>query len=418
MIFDPDYSSGKKAITGLSHFVANQQRVFSILRDPASWEISPKPKITSSSMSDEIVFAFPGFERASVELGPWKTELTQLRVVIDGLADESASLRQQLYWSELTRTIAKRLLSDSLVVASAPGKVNVFFAVGAFLKDGYHEVASCYQGLSLREQVLVELSGSFGIDFSGPFREESQKLVPRDRSNLVFKAAEILGEVDPRVRPELVSFLIHKSVPIAGGMAGGSADAAAALVAINELFSAGLDERLVDLAAKLGADVPFSLVGGTAVGLGRGELLTEVPTEGVLHWVMTPNPVGLSTPEVYRKLDILRTEWGIDVSKLESPVVPRALVQAVKTSDALALSKLMHNDLERAALALRPELAAVINEGVGAGALRSMVSGSGPTIAHLVSDAVTSDLVATRLDRAGFPSLVTHSSSAGARLER
>lgn len=417
MKFDIDHTGGKPAIAGVSLLSANPERIFNILRDPGSWGMDLTPRITSTSAPRGIVFAFPGFERASVELSQWRAELTQLKVVIDGLVDERASLAQQSYWTRLTRTISDRLMSEPLVLASAPGKVNIFFAVGAFLKDGFHEVASCYQGLSLREQVLVELSGKFQIDFSGPFQKESEKLVPKDQSNLVFRAAEILNRFDPRVRGELVSFMIHKSVPIAGGMAGGSADGAAALVALNELFRCGLDEKLPELAAELGSDVPFSLSGGTAVGLGRGEQLTGIQTEGILHWVMTPNPVGLSTPEVYRKLDILRTEWGIDVSSLESPVVPRALIHAVQISDAVALSKLMHNDLERAALALRPELAAVIEEGVEAGALRSMVSGSGPTIAHLVSDAVTADLVAKRLERAGFPSLVTHSSISGARLE-
>jgi 4-diphosphocytidyl-2-C-methyl-D-erythritol kinase len=310
-----------------------------------------------------------------------------------------------------------RLGARSSVVASSPAKVNVYFAVGSFLKDGFHDVASCYQALSLREVLSVELEGKFSINFAGPLAESCKQLVPTDATNLVYKAGTALQKLSKVVRPELVGFTIHKSVPIAGGMAGGSADGAAALVALDTLFSAGLEDKLSKAAAKLGSDVPFSLEGGTAIGTGRGEKLSKIESAAVLHWVMTPSHIGLSTPEVYRKLDILRTEAGVDVSSLEQPEVPAELVAALVAGDATDVAKYMHNDLEIAALALRPELATTIEAGRKAGALKSMVSGSGPTIAHLAKDRIHAEQIANRLASAGLPSIATYTSVSGTRLE-
>jgi 4-diphosphocytidyl-2-C-methyl-D-erythritol kinase len=214
-----------------------------------------------------------------------------------------------------------------------------------------------------------------------------------------------------------VSFVIYKSVPIAGGMAGGSADGAAALTALDRLFGAELEPQLPKLAAKLGSDVPFSLQGGTAVGTGRGEKLSQIATDSILHWVMTPSSVGLSTPDVYRKLDVMRTESGVDVSTLEKPEVPTELVAALVSGDAAEVARYMHNDLEVAALALRPELADTIEAGRKAGALKSMVSGSGPTIAHLAKNRIHAEQIANRLNGAGLPSIATYTSVSGTRLE-
>jgi 4-diphosphocytidyl-2-C-methyl-D-erythritol kinase len=266
--------------------------------------------------------------------------------------------------------------------------------------------------------VLVELTGSFSIDFAGPFEAESQLLVPRDSTNLVYQAGEQLKALGSSLGSDKVSFLIHKSVPIAGGMAGGSADAAAALVALNSLFGSGLEDQLPEAAANLGSDVPFSLMGGTAIGVGRGEVLTKVQDGPALHWVMTPNPAGLSTPQVYRQLDVMRVNQGIDVSSLEAPQVPEELLEALASGDVVEVAKLMHNDLEIAAVAMLPELADTLEAGRKAGSLRSMVSGSGPTIAHLAKNAIHAEQIATRLHSAGYPSIVTYTSNSGTRLEK
>jgi 4-diphosphocytidyl-2-C-methyl-D-erythritol kinase len=313
--------------------------------------------------------------------------------------------------------IGRRLLSNP-VVASSPAKVNIYFAVGSFLKDGFHKVASCYQALSLREKVLVESSVHFSIDFAGDYKLQSEASVPKDKSNLVYKAGDELIALGAKSGAEKVSFLINKSVPIAGGMAGGSADAAASLVALNELNQSGLEDRFQEAASKLGADVPFSLIGGTAIGLGRGQVLSKIKVETVLHWVMSPSSFGLSTPQVYRKLDVMRINEGVDVAHLEEPAVPEDLIVALQSGDVKSIANLMHNDLEVAAIAIRPELANILDAGRKAGSLRSMVSGSGPTIAHLAKDRVHAEQIANRLHNAGYEAIVTYTSQSGTRLER
>jgi len=417
MIFEQDHRHTVIASVGTAFFATSASRVFSILNDPSSWGQDRTPRVVSASAPSRLVLTFDGMERATVSISSWSTNFCQLEVVLDGFASENAKAELEDYWTKIWLMLKSRLGDRSSVVCSSPAKVNVFFAVGAFLKNGFHEVASCYQALSLREIVSVELEGRFSINFAGPFAESSRSLVPSDATNLVYKAGVQLAKINTDVFPERVGYVIHKSVPIAGGMAGGSADGAAALVALNQLFGVELDYKLATVAAKLGSDVPFSLAGGTAIGTGRGEKLSKVETEAILHWVMTPSQVGLSTPDVYRKLDVMRTEAGVDVSALEKPAVPEELVAAVVAGSAEEVAQYMHNDLEIAALALRPELATTIEAGRKAGALKSMVSGSGPTIAHLAKDRIHAEQIANRLAMAGFPSIATYTSTSGTRLE-
>jgi 4-diphosphocytidyl-2C-methyl-D-erythritol kinase len=418
VIFEKDFRQTNPASVAIAYFSTGAARVFNILNDPSSWGQTITPRVSSASSPSKIVLSFEATERATVSITSWRTDFCQLEVVLDGFPDDVAKAELESYWFEIWKMLIARVGTRASVVASAPAKVNVYFAVGAFLKNGFHEVASCYQALSLREVVSVELEGKFSIGFAGPFAESSKKLVPTDASNLVYKAGVSLQNLSPAVLPELVGYTIHKSVPIAGGMAGGSADGAAALMALDQLFSAGLEAKLSQAAAKLGSDVPFSLEGGTAIGTGRGEKLSKIETDAILHWVMTPSQVGLSTPDVYRKLDIMRTEAGVDVSTLDIPEVPSELVASLISGDAMELAKYMHNDLEIAALALRPELAATIEAGRKAGALKSMVSGSGPTIAHLAKDRIHAEQIANRLAGAGLPSIATHTSVSGTRLEK
>lgn len=417
MIFELDHRSPSHATVATAHFSAAASRVFGILSDPTSWGLERLPRVASAIAPEKVVLSFDGIERATVNVSPWRMDFCQAEIILDGFADSKSQFELENFWQSVLEMLTNRLGQPKTVVASSPGKVNIYFAVGAFQKDGFHEVASCYQGLALREKVSVELTGQFSIDFAGPFAKLSEEAVPRDSSNLIYKAAVSLSEISPSVKPDQIAFTIHKSVPIAGGMAGGSADAAASLLAVNELFDVGLEGQLGDVAAKLGSDVPFSLTGGTAIGTGRGEILSRVETAAVLHWVMTPSDIGLSTPEVYRKLDLMRVGAGVDVSKLESPEVPRELIDALVSADAKAVAGYMHNDLEIAALAIRPELAEIIDQGKKAGALRSMVSGSGPTVAHLAKDRIHAEQIVARLALAGFPSIATHTSTTGTRLE-
>jgi 4-diphosphocytidyl-2-C-methyl-D-erythritol kinase len=417
VIFETDHRAIEPTLVGLFTVSGNLGQTFNILRDPTSWGQLETPRVVNATEQSKIVFSFDGAQKAVATLSAWNSNVTTLELVISGTVESQVGKAQIKYWSEVVAMLQKRLNGPPIVVASSPGKVNIYFAVGAFLKDGFHNVASCYQALSLRERVLVELAGSFSIDFAGPFERECALLVPKDSTNLVYRAGEQLKSLGSAMGPDKVSFLIHKSVPIAGGMAGGSADAAAALVALNSLFGSKLDEKLPEAAAALGSDVPFSLMGGTAIGVGRGEVLTKVQDGPALHWVMTPNPAGLSTPQVYRQLDIMRVNQGIEVSALEAPEVPEELLEALAAGDVTEVAKLMHNDLEIAAVAMLPELAKTLEAGRKAGSLRSMVSGSGPTIAHLAKSAVHAEQIATRLKAAGYPSLVTYTSNSGTRLE-
>ena len=417
MIFERDFRQVTSASVATVYFSTGAARVFNILNDPSSWGQSRTPRVSSAISPTKIVLSFEGIERATVSIASWSTDFCQVEIVLDGFPGDSAKAALESYWVAIWKMLVSRVGSRSSVVASSPAKVNVFFAVGAFLKNGFHEVASCYQALSLREVLSVELEGKFSIGFAGPLAELCKQQVPTDASNLVYKAGTALQKLNPVVMPHLVAFTIHKSVPIAGGMAGGSADGAAALLALDSLFAAGLEAKLSKAAAKLGSDVPFSLEGGTAIGTSRGEKLSKIETSAVLHWVMTPSQIGLSTPDVYRRLDIMRTEAGVDVSTLEQPEVPEGLVAALVAGDAMEVANYMHNDLEIAALALRPELATTIEAGKKAGALKSMVSGSGPTIAHLAKNRIHAEQIANRLAGAGLPSIATYTSVSGTRLE-
>lgn len=249
------------------------------------------------------------------------------------------------------------------VAASAPGKINLFFTVGALQSDGYHEVVSIYHALNLRETVSVETADEFSLSVSGITGG-----VPTDASNLAARAVSYIS-------PEAVSIHIEKQVPVAGGMGGGSADAAAALVAASTLFNTPFE---LEATVSLGADVPFAILGGTALGKGKGELLTPLDTKGVLHWVLVPSSTGLSTPEVYRRLDELRP--------VASERDPQPMIDALASGDLAAIAANLHNDLQQAALDLRPELQETIDALERAGALKAMVSGSGPTVLALAAN--------------------------------
>ena len=271
-----------------------------------------------------------------------------------------------------------------VVHAKAPGKINVFMRVGALQDDGYHDVATAYQAVSLYEEVTATEADDFAVRFTGPIDTSG---LPTDGSNLAIKAARLLARTtDYRGGVHLE---IAKHVPIAGGMGGGSADAAATLVACDHLWGTGLArDDLHELAAELGADVPFALMGGTAVGTGRGDELSPALAKGTFHWLLVLADGGLSTPEVYAELDRHRERHVTDIAPAPSqPTVDIEVLQALRAGDAHQLAEYLHNDLQAPALHLQPELADVLEAGEVAGALAALVSGSGPTVAFLVADA-------------------------------
>lgn len=265
------------------------------------------------------------------------------------------------------------------VTARAPGKINLHFGVGPLGDDGYHDVASVYQAVSLYEDVTVTEAAEFSVSVTGPAASPE---VPLDSSNLAVRAARLLAEHADLARGAALT--LHKHVPVAGGMGGGSADAAAALVACDKLWRTNLSKaELAELAATLGADVPFALLGGTAVGTGHGDKLTPALGRGRYHWVLAASESGLSTPRVYGELDRLRSR-GADI---DEPTIPDGIMHALRLGDSSLLAAAVHNDLQQAATALEPRLSDVLRIGEQAGALAGLVSGSGPTIAFLVPHA-------------------------------
>jgi 4-diphosphocytidyl-2-C-methyl-D-erythritol kinase len=272
--------------------------------------------------------------------------------------------------------------ADRSVLVRAPGKINVFMRVGAPMPDGYHDVATAYQAVGLFEELRAEPATELSLDFSGPILTGS---LPVDRTNLVLRAAHLLQARSGYRGGARIH--VVKRVPIAGGMGGGSADAAAALVALDALWGLGLGrEELLELGAELGADVPFALTGGTAIGTGRGDRLSPALAKGPFHWVIALSEPGLSTPAVYTALDEHRASHAADLPPASAPQVGPEVLQALRSGDPKALAEALHNDLQVAALQLRPELADLLELGEGNGALAGIVSGSGPTIAFLAAD--------------------------------
>lgn len=275
-----------------------------------------------------------------------------------------------------------------------PGKINLYLAVGDLLDTGYHELTTVFHAVSLLDEVTVRNADVLSLEITG----EGAEQLPLDRHNLAWQAAELMAEHVGRA-PD-VAILINKSIPVAGGMGGGSADAAGVLVALNSLWELGLARRdLHALAAELGSDVPFALHGGTALGTGRGEELATVLARNTFHWVLAFAKGGLSTPKVFRELDNLRSrESGVEPARLgdAGPVLA-----ALASGDPQELAPLLGNELQVAALSLKAPLRRVLRAGVEAGALAGLVSGSGPTCAFLCKSATSAVDVGTELTGAG-----------------
>ncbi|MFJ3144784.1 4-(cytidine 5'-diphospho)-2-C-methyl-D-erythritol kinase [Streptomyces halstedii] len=277
------------------------------------------------------------------------------------------------------------------VTVRVPAKVNVRLSVGAARPDGFHDLANVFLAVGLYDEVTVAPAETLRITCSGPDAAQ----VPLDATNLAARAATALAE-RYGISPD-VHLHIAKDIPVAGGMAGGSADGAAALVACDALWSTGASrDELLAICAELGSDVPFSLIGGAALGVGRGERLTPIEVGGTFHWVFAVADGGLSTPAVYAEFDRL-TEG----TPVPAPTAPPALLDALRKGDTAGLADALGNDLQPAALSLRPSLADTLAAGTAAGALAALVSGSGPTTAFLAADAEAARKVADALAASG-----------------
>ena len=278
------------------------------------------------------------------------------------------------------------------VTVRVPAKVNLALSVGPPRPDGYHDLATVFHAVGLFDEVTATASDTLTLTCEG----EGAADVPLDETNLAWRAAVLLARAAGR--PPAVRLHLAKGIPVAGGMAGGSADAAGALVACDALWGTGLSrEELHTLAAQLGSDVPFALYGGTAMGTGRGEQIAPVLARGEFHWVFAFAHEGLSTPAVFRELDRLREAAG---EQAPAPGVDEELLRALRAGDSTLLGAALRNDLTRPATSLRPDLRATLQAGRDAGAIGTLLSGSGPTCAFLAADAVAAAAIASALEAA------------------
>ena len=268
-----------------------------------------------------------------------------------------------------------------MTVVKAPAKINLQLSVGAKGDDGYHDLATVFQAVSLYDEIAVT-PGESGSGITLRFSGENPHIanLPTNNKNLAYKAAQLFAQ-RKKVSLDLV-IEIRKQIPIAGGMAGGSANAAGVLVALDSLYETKMTkDELITIARQLGSDVPFSLTGGTAVGTGRGDRLTPALARGTFHWVLAYSSQGLSTPAVYEECDRLRQGFA-----QRQPRVNEELMHALSSGDPVSLGKSLVNDLQAAACSLRPALKLALSAGMDSGAIGALVSGSGPTVAFLAKD--------------------------------
>lgn len=310
-----------------------------------------------------------------------------------------------------TRSSGRRSLGlVKTVTVRAPAKINLGLSIGAPEADGFHPVATVYQAVSLYDEVKARdaADGERTVSVTG----EGADIVPLDDTNLAVRAAKLLAQTCEVSAGVAIS--IHKSIAVAGGLAGGSADAAGALIACDALWGTGVSrDELAEMAALLGSDVPFCLTGGLAVGTDRGNQVTPVLARGSYEWVLAYADTNLSTGQVYAELDRLRGDDLVD-----DPGVPEPLMAALRSGDPFAVGRALHNDLAPAALRLRPSLRRTLELGSEYDALGSLVSGSGPTCIFLAADEDHAVDLAVALSSSGLCRSVQRASGpvAGARI--
>jgi 4-diphosphocytidyl-2C-methyl-D-erythritol kinase len=289
-----------------------------------------------------------------------------------------------------------------VIYASAPGKLNLFFEVGALRADGYHPVISIYQSLAIRQRVGVQASDRWEVSTTGNLPKQQLDRVPTDESNLCVIAAKELAKYVGMQSVQPMKFLTHKEVPVAAGLAGGSADAAASLLALNQAWNLGLDfQQLTEVASKVGSDVPFSLLGGTALGLDTGIQLQKLEDLPLQHVVLLVSPIGLSTREVFLAFDQMFPAGDINQS-------PEIVVAGIG-----AMQRVGKNSLLQPALSLREELKEYqhLIEGT-----TGYLSGSGPTIYFITEDKDQATDWNQKLSSLGHFTIMTTTSPTGALL--
>lgn len=291
----------------------------------------------------------------------------------------------------------------------APGKINLYLAVGRGRPDGYHPLATVFQAVDIYDEIDVEPAEDLSLTLPGSD-------LPGDDTNLAWKAAVSLAECANV--PAKAAITIRKNIPVAGGMAGGSADAAGTLVALDELWGTRLRiEELIRLGAKLGADVPFSVLGGSALGRKRGDELQLIHSSGLYTWVFVTQEEGLSTAAVFTEFDRQYAEAHAGSAELSRPDVPESFLNAMATGDIETVLSLSRNDLEAPARALHTGVAATLDAARDLG-YSAIMSGSGPTVAvHVPADTDPESIVqAMESAVPGTTAYVAHGPVSGARV--
>lgn len=287
----------------------------------------------------------------------------------------------------------------SSVRVRASAKINLHLGVGGLRPDGFHELHTVYQAISLHDELTVTCADTWSVETRTAAYVDPAAL-PATADNIVSRAATLLAE--RHGLPVTGEVVVDKAIPVAGGLAGGSADAAAALVALDRLWGlATPHDELLALAGRLGSDVPFAVLGGTGLGTGHGEIVAPVPDPGTWSWVVVPSRDGLSTPAVYRHFDELLPQTS------PTPPSADALLAALTTRDPHALAATLHNGLQEPVFDLRPDLRALVRCGESVGALRGLVSGSGPTCVFLCESPAHASDVAAGLRSAGHETVLT-----------
>jgi len=297
------------------------------------------------------------------------------------------------------------------VTARVPAKVNLQLSVGPLREDGYHDLVTVFHAVSLFDEVTVTRADRTSVLVTG----EGGPAVPLGPANLAVRAAVALARATGRRGRGAggVKIEIRKRIPVAAGLAGGSADAAATLVACNDLWQVGLSQaELCEIGADLGSDVPFAVVGGIAVGRGRGDVLTPALAAGNYHWALAFGQAGLSTAEVYATCDRLRARATAAGNRAPAgePTLSTPLMAALRAGDPAQVGPLLSNDLQPAALSMQPELRRALAEGRDYGALGAIVSGSGPTCAFLAKGAAHARDIAVALTSSGACRAATRAS--------
>lgn len=400
------------------HIAAAEGPLKLMLADVDRWPGNLSPRLLTTT-ENEYVVAFRDNSRARIRVVKLAAGVQRVDVEHEAAPSNSSApgVDFEIFWFELFSMLNARLMPDRLAVATAPGKVNLALQIGPLGSDGYHSVASLYLAVNLRETVSAQLSSTYEVKVAGSFDAFELLAVPTDDSNIVVKAAKAVTSFAGTLEPLKLTLGIDKHVPIAGGMGGGSADGAAALLVANALLDAKIDNfDLLDMAAGLGADVPFAVQGGAAIGSGTGVQLTAVNDVRPVHLVLILDDGGLSTPAVYKKLDELRAARGEDPTKVAEPTISRSMIRALQAGNPFDLASTMQNDLEEAALGLRPDLQNTINLAIELGAIRAMVSGSGPTVMALVGSETGAAQLAEQLVKRGKNAIAVSGPATGAEL--